>query len=557
MKEEITVKTNGETIENKVKSVLLEIIIWTIVFVLTLVLFFTVKPYMATKTIRPGVVAKGIMAVSIIALLMLGIWWYIHKKLTQKRWIILLLLIGYILRVGYMLYTPAVTRQHDTFTKNFDGHEAYAWTLFISGKLPSHNVYQFYHPPLNAMVQAFFMRFTESLTQGLTAIFRLGEYYPEAFTYGKVDYIDSQRWFLYSSCQVLSVFYACVTCVTLLKILKLFSFSAKYSPLLISLLVFFPRLIQFSGMLNNDPLAFMFTVLAFFFTLKWQKQGKKLRNILFAGLCVGLGMMTKLSSATVCLPIAFIFIYEFVNALKKKENALSISKLLLQYALFLIVCAPIGLWFQIYAYQRFGQTFGYVFNGLNPMLYTGHHSFFSRFILCLDWTEYFGSIWCRPFVGNYYLFNYALRSAIFGEFAYWNGEGFAITAILLAYLSALLLAVAIGYVFLHAFLQRRKNKAQDKIVKTKGAGMDLWTIFFLMQSQVLSLVYFYIKMPYGCTMDFRYVMPMILAIALTVGFTQNRLDTIGTQTAIKLNRLLTLFIGGFLAVGVLFYCVCI
>ena len=520
----------------------------------TLLLFLTVKPLIELKDagVRVGVVAQSMIAVALTACGAVAAYWVLNKKITARRLITLLFIAGIVLRVGYMLYTSAATRQQDTYTANFDGHEAYAWTIFSTGKLPSTNDYQFYHPPLNALVQAGFMHFIS----WLTGLFSFGDYFPSAFLYAKPDYIDGMRWFLYSSCQVLSVVYSVAACVGMLKILRLFGFSGKTRVLAAAFVVLFPRNIQFSGMLNNDGLSFALSVFALYFALKWQKNGRSFADILLCALCVGLGMMTKLSSATVCLPIAGIFLLEFFDTVGKREGALDFWDMALQYASFLLVCAPLGLWFQVYANLRFDQSFGHVFSNLNHKLYTGDHSFFSRFILCFDPSEYFGSLWCRPFEGNYYLFNYALRSSIFGEFAYWQGEGFGVAAVLSAYLGCILLFIALVYCGVAWWKSRKKPRllgAEGGVISLK----DFLFTFLLVQSQVLSEIVFYIQMPYGCTMDFRYIMPLILGIALMLAYAQKSLVSIGTQTAVALEKWLTVTVSVFLASSALFYCVCI
>ena len=550
------------TTKQSAMTALKELAFWVGAFLLTLTLFFALKPLIVAEeySIRVGVVAQSLTVFTLCVLSALASYWFFTGRLTAKRALVLLFVAGYALRVGYMLYTGAATRQQDTYTKNFDGHEAYAWTIFSTGKLPSVNDYQFYHPPLNALVQAWFIHFVSWLTE----LFAFGDYFPSAFLYGKPDYIvDETRWFLYSSCQVLSVTYSLAACVGMLKILRLFAFQGKTRLLLAAFVILFPRTVQFSGMLNNDGLAFALAVFALYFALKWQKCGRSFADILLCALCVGFGMMTKLSSATVCLPIAGIFLFEFVDTLKKEKDAMPLGRIICQYGVFLLVCAPLGLWFQVYAKLRFDQPFGYVFSNLNPLLYTGDHSFFSRFILCLDPSEYFGSLWCRPFNGNYYLFNYALRSAIFGEFSYWQGESFAVSALVSAYALCALLLIALIYLGITYW----KNRSNARLLKGAVNGgrvetnvislKDFLFTFLLMQSQVLSEIYFYIQMPYGCTMDFRYVMPMILAVALTLGYVQKALIELKTETARRLDFWLTLLTVVFLATSVLFYCTCI
>ena len=552
--------------QEKIEKWSTELLIYLGGFLVALVLFLTVKPLIEVQ--RKGAVAQSIIAVGGAAIILFAAYMAMTKRLTPARIVYLLLLAGFLLRVGYMLYTAANSRQQDTYNKSFTGHEAYAWTIFDTGKLPTSNEYQFYHPPLNALIQAGFMKFMAGLSEAFTKLFNLGEYFPSAFQYSRPSYVtDETRWFLYSSCQILSVLYSMITAVLLVKTVWLFDFSKKTKLWLSAFVIFYPRHIQFAGMLNNDAISYLFGILAMYHALKWQKGNKHFARIILCALSVGLGMMAKLSSVTVCLPIAGIFIYEFIRTLQKKEKSLPFWKMFTQYGVFLLVCAPIGLWFQVYANIRFDQEFGHVFSNLNRALSTERHSFFERFFIAFDLREYFGSLYCVPFStmdatrteylvdGNYNLFAYALKSSIFGEFSYWQGEGFAVSALLFAYLSVGLLSVSLVWACVACFRARGKvdslyNKAQLKVP-------DLIFVALLVISQVLSEVYFYIQMPYACTMDFRYIMPLILGIALTIGYTRKILAVEGGKLSTTLNRLTLLSTAAFLISSTLFYCVCI
>ncbi len=550
-------KTPQETAVKRNRTVqrcLLEALLYFVLFFVTLSLFWVAKPLLPVQR-------KGAVAQTFIALCLLGCGVFVAymgatKRLKTKHILVLLFIVAYVIRVGYMLYTPAAARQQDTFTKNNDGHEAYAWTIFTTGKLPTTNKYQFYHPPLNALVQAGFMKFMSSLTAGVSSLFGLESYFPTAFNHSIPSYFkDENRYYLYSTCQILSVMYSFITAVVLVKTVWLFGFPEKTKTLLAAFVLLYPRQIQFAGMLNNDGISYLLGVLAMYYALKWQKGNKNWAWIVLCGFAVGLGMMAKLSSATVCLPIAGVFIYEFACTLAKKEGAISLWKMLLQYGVFLLICAPIGLWFQVYAKMRFDQNFGFVFSNLNRKLYTGDHSLFGRFIFTFDFSEWFGSIYCRPFEGNYYLFNYALRSSIFGEFSYWQGEGYAVAAIFTAYLSVILLAISLTWAVVACIKTR---KSESSLFRRAGLKIpDLLFVFLLVQSQVLSEIYFYIQMPYGCTMDFRYIMPLILGIALTLGYTRKILVVEGGKFSQIMNNLTLVSVGAFLTVSTLFYSVCI
>ena len=123
-----------------------------------------------------------LMSFGIFCVLMLGVFLFLTNKLDRKNTILLLFAIGGIVRICYMLYTPIVTRQHDTYNSGRTGHEAYAWTIFSTGKLPTTNSYQFYHPPLNATIQACFMKFMEFFTSFLTSAFSLdASFFPDKY----------------------------------------------------------------------------------------------------------------------------------------------------------------------------------------------------------------------------------------------------------------------------------------------------------------------------------------------------------------------------------------
>lgn len=545
MNERIQTFWNGLPKE-KIRKPFFEVLAYVGVLLVAVVAFLALKPYISVG--RIGAVAQCVLWIAILLIGGFIAYLGMAKKLTTSRLIALLLLVGVLLRIGYMLYTPASYRQHDTFSKNQDGHEAYAWTIFSTGALPTENKYQFYHPPLNAILQAGFMRIMA----------RIGEWFGGAesgffakYNFGKPSYVDEARYFYYASCQCLAVLYSVVTCVFSLKILSLFDFSDKTRVLTSAFVIFYPRNIHFAGTLNNDPVAYMFGILALYCALKWWKKGRSPAVILLCALCVGLGMMAKLSSATVCLPIAGIFIYEFVRTLQKRDGSLSIGNMVLQYGGFLLVCAPIGLWFQVYAKLRFDQGFGYVWNNLSSGLYTGDHSFFERFLITFDPNEWFGSLYCKSF-DNYNIFHFCLRSSIFGEQSYSRGEVFAVSSVVFAYLACIVVAVAIVWCIVRYVSSKGKENGLHALAPVPFR--DLLFVFLLVQSQAVSQIYFNVSMPYGCTMDFRYIMPLILGIALTIGCTQKCLHADGGRAALAIDRLLIVAVVGFLLSSTLFYC---
>ena len=540
-----------------IKKYLIETGVYTAVFVLTTILFLWLKPQYTSMNV--GMVAQSFIVLSLFAIACVAVYLAVEKRLTT-RWILrIMLFAGLVLRIGYMLYTPASTRQHDVYSSTYNGHEGYAWTIFTTGKLPTSNAWQFYHPPMNALMQAGFMRFMNLLTGAFDQIFGWfgkGDYFPGHFIYNKPNEIaDEMRYYLYQTCQILAVMYACITCVTLIKTIWLFDFSDKTKLIMAAFVIFFPRHIAFSGLLNNDPISYMFSMLALYHALKWWKGGKSFGRIIACATFLGLGMMSKLSSATIALPIAGVFLCEFILSLRKKTGALSIKNIFVQYGVFLLLCVPLGLWFQVYANVRFGQAFGYVPGNLTKRLYTGDYSFFERFVFPFDLSEFFGSIYCVPFEGNYWLFNFSLRSALFSESKYGSGEGFAVPAIVLAYLASVALFVALIWCVVRYF--RGKKQGRNLLKETNVKLTDLLFVLLLVQSQVLSEIYFYFSAPYACTMDFRYIMPLILGIAFLIGYTSKILVADGGKASLVINRVVVYSSMSMLACMAMFYCSCI
>ncbi len=469
---------------------------------------------------RAGSFAQTISLILVLCVIGYGVFLYVKKELTAEKCIIIVFILGMILRFCYLLVTAPNTRQYDTFSSNYDGHEAYAWGLYENFSMPETNDYQFYHPPINAFLQAMFMHLTNGLTSLYRSIFGVGDYFMTAFNEGKPEWLDSYRYYLYGTCQILSYIYSIIIMIFGLKILKVVGLKGKNLVFWFAFFALFPRHIILSATLNNDHLAYLFTLAAVYFALKWWIQTKSLKDILICGVVIGLGISTKLSAATVCLPIGLVFLYELVISLKKTASSLPFKEILKQYSLFLVVCAPIALSFIIYAKIKFNQPIGFVFSNLNGALSTDKISFFERFFISFDKNEYFYTMYLRPFYNsvtevnnNHNLWNYLIRSSLFGEFSYWQGENFAFLAICI--MTALPIVSIAALVIM--IIVRRKQKYGKMGYSLLNIAVDQKALYFgmaLMLTQVISMIYFYLRMPYSCTMDFRYILPSIISFAL-------------------------------------------
>ena len=213
------------------------------------------------------------------------------------------------------------------------------------------------------------------------------------------------------------------------------------------------------------------------------------------GLFTGLAMMAKLSGALILLPAIVAFAFVLIKNIINKE---SFKHLIIQGIIIGLIAAPLGFWFHIYAKVKFNQPFGFVFSNLTNDLYVGNYTFFERFINIFDFSDMFTSTWGNTFE-NYNLPNFMIKSAIFGEYSFICSDALATLALVFNYLFVYTsLILIIIYLFTTG-----KEHLEMKII---GGTIIL--------TQLIAQLYFNIKMPYGCTMDFRYIVPIILGFMI-------------------------------------------
>jgi 4-amino-4-deoxy-L-arabinose transferase-like glycosyltransferase len=528
MSDALTVKlTNGLSVDSSTHKKFLnhwyiDVSVIVLSFVLIFLSYVAIKPYYSIQGVQNGVVAKIYGGLLLLGLAIYFVSQWLTKKLTFPKIVVCLMLLAFIIHLTYMLYTPYNTRQHDMNYDSDNGHYAYAITFYETWALPTKNitpdtVYQFYHPPFNAFLQGAFMHLFENVVH--------------------LDSLTSTEAVLYGSNQILSCFYMAVSVYYLVKTILLSKLSDRGQLLAIAFVALFPRLVQLSGQLNNDALSVMFSVIALYVFCKWYFLGKTFPRILLTGLFVGLSLFAKMSASIICLGMAVCFAIELVKSIRKKEGSLPVWKLVIQYVLFLLVCAPIGLWFQVYSHNVYGLPYNFVFKNLNSALFTGVRSWvvtnqgesalsyydtnnsglvytsvgvniLVRYVFPFFPADFLmGGYYCNAF-DNYNLLSYALRSSIFGEFDYWNADGVAVTSIILIYLAWLQFVVFLIYSLIH------------RLKLGKDGACALYYFFGI----VALFIYLQIKMPYGCSMDFRYIVPIILPIGYLLGKENDLLD---------------------------------
>ena len=452
----------------------------------------------------------------LVILTLIALRWYKIGVLTPKRITLLLFAAGFLLRLVYVLYTGCMTRQHDVevFGEG-QGHSGYIEYIYSNNKLPDfdvRSVWQFYHPPLHHIIAAVFLKL-----QVLCA----------------VDYNMACE-----SIQILTLFYSSLCMIISYRLMRELGLTEKTTALIFAVTAFHPTFIIFAGSINNDILSITLSLASLLYTVRWYKN-QTLKGMLKIALCVGLGMMTKLSVWMVAPAIAAVFIYAFFKS-ERKRKILYYGK---NYAAFGVVCVPLGLWWGIRNLLSFGVPLTYIpkISDANPQ-YVGYIPVFRRlFDFSLNQVQNVFDKWGDP----YYEYNPTiglLKTAMFGEKIndadYPQISFFGTVLFWLGTILAILAAAAIIMSF-------KRNFGIKQVPKILLLGTAFVT--FIMYYS------FCITYDFTCTQNIRYATPQILIGSIYLGYMTDGVGEVRSRGLIILQRSLYLIIPLFCLFSALTY----
>ena len=384
----------------------------------------------------------------------------ILEKINYKKIILAVIIIGIILRIIYIAYTPITKRQHDM--EKEVGHLAYIETIYETGKLPEHNKWQFYQQPLHHIISAVWLKLAE--------VFGIG--------------LENAE----ESLQILTAIYSSVIIVISYFILKELGIDDKLKLLVITIIAVHPTFIILSGSINNDILMIMLTFFGMLYLIKWYKNSS-MKNTIILALTTGLIALTKISGAIIAIPILYIFMDKFWrDYFLEKNRKKTIKKYILECIVFVVIALGIGLSYSMRNLLLFNQSIFYVPKA-GQIVYCGDRSLFDRF-------NPFSKEWLKVFaypVGDCNVWAYLIKSSLFGEY---HLESINVISVAMLILNVAIIMISLICLF--------------KLLITKEKTMELKMIIVFYFTQILMFVYSNIKMPYACTMDFRYIVPTIL-----------------------------------------------
>ena len=419
----------------------------------------------------------------LFGLFQLALVMYREKTLTADRVVLLMIILGVVVRYCYALKYNCTEMQHDvgTFTGK-SGHEAYIMYWYNNGlTLPDFDVtsrWQFYHPPLHHLLMALGLRI---------------------FTTFGMPFEWAQE-----AIQIIPMVYSALSMAACYRIFKLMKLEGAGLIVAMSAACFYPTFIIWGGAYNNDMLASMFMLLAILWTLKWYRK-PSFRNIMPIALCVGCGMMSKLSAWMVAPAIAIVFLWTFIRNIKKPLPFIG------QFAAFGVVCAPLGLWWQIRNLITFNIPITYVPDTKMASMSVEHIPVMQRLfdfsLFQFDYPFEAFVMYKAPY-NEYNPLIGLLKTSLYDEYhTPWNFSEMATVFVVIAGILALL-----GTVCLVWWLIKRKTEA------------DIVTKIFFVTIFLTVLVSYYLfcfEFPYVCTENIRYCIPVIPILALALGLGVN------------------------------------
>lgn len=394
----------------------------------------------------------------------------------------LILISGFIIRALYILVAPYNISKHDlgTFTiegnNNIDsGHLGYISYLYNYRQLPDFDPrlkWAFYNPP--------------------------GFHIISAIWYGLNRFLGFSAEVCLENLQILTLAYATSIVIVVYKILIEFFEKNKILLIVLSFVSYFPFFSILGATLNNDCLATLCSMIAILYTIRWYRN-QNLKNISIVAVSMGFGMFTKLNVGLLAFAIGFVFIYGSVKNIKEYK------RYLMQFSLFGLICVPLGLFWPIRNYILYHMPITYIPRGSVVSQFVGEHNTFSRIALpSLKQISY-------PFIRfdsslEHNIWVQLIRTGLYDEIM----PPDATDLIHPFALGLLWISLALGVITIVLFVRTACKK------RILGKEMKLFfSIAFL--TQMISFVQFCYSYPMICTMNFRYVVILILLPCLAWG----------------------------------------
>lgn len=422
-----------------------------------------------------GMAGQTVMVQTLLMAFLLGIVAVVLWLKKTGQWKaadleLLILILGMAVRIGYTLATGCEVRSHDLeeFSLESGGHAGYLLTLLTTGQLPDSSAGQYYQQPL-------FYLLGSVVSASVNGILNCEEAY-----------------WLVDAAKLVSCFASCAVLLIVSRFTFFCGLKDEGRRVTLLLVSFLPAFWLSGGRVAPDALTAFFLVLELCYTFYWWRDPSWKHTLLLA-VIYGCGLMTKISCGVLAPVTALLFLIRLVQSWKEKR----VWKYAGKYAIFAGISLPLGLWYGIRNFLRFGQPLTYVASP-DRKWYRGGYSLAQRLVI-----PNLSNLPQTPYADPRTDYNapvYYLKTALFGEF------GYAVPAWIPSFL--LLTAVLLSGIAVYALYWKLCRDRKDR----KGLVLALTSLVFYG-----TMLYFYQKYPYGCSMDFRYYLFLAVPMALLLG----------------------------------------
>lgn len=436
------------------------------------------------------------------------LYWSHQKTLSPDKILCLIFIIGVMIRICFVFNNDVYPMQHDVFGTY--GHQGYITHIADTWTLPDNNISQFYHPPLFHVLSAIVFSLTRATFKG------------DGFA-------------ALSAVQFFMIEISLLMILMFNYLLKKVKIPDNWRVFGVSIFILYPQNILFSRVLNNDLMFYFFYLLSLITLIRWFESRKNI-DMVACALSVSLGTLSKVSMIAFGLILALVFLTVLIMDRKK---FLCYTK---QYLIFLGIFLTLGCSFIYRNYILFKQSPLYVLDiGANSGQYITAEP--AKRILTFPLKEFFAYPFCKHWE-DYNIWQYMIKCSVFGE--YW----FELTNIIkiLAYSLLILSFICIAIFIFSLIISFYKTSDKKEEIINK-----IFLLIFVFN--ILTYVMFCIQYPQGCSMDFRYITPIIFSgcyfiakgIPKTLEFINNR------RVKVLVKTLLVLPIILFLSLSVIFY----
>ena len=258
--------------------------------------------------------------------LLIALFYYADKSKYRFQLICLLIIgISFGLYLSYVMGVSIVQMQHDVLSKDvvngeeiISGHYGYINYLQHNYQLPDcdvSKVWQFAQPPLHHILGAIWLEINENV-------------------------FNVRDFMALESLQLLTLFYVMCIIISSYKIFRYFKLDGIPFYCALAVTCFCPAFIMLTGSINNDALSVAFISGTMLNAMYWKRE-QNVRNMINLALCFGLGIMSKVSVGMLAPALFILFVSTFIKSQNKKD-------LWKQFAVFLLICIPVGTWFNNY-----------------------------------------------------------------------------------------------------------------------------------------------------------------------------------------------------------------